>query len=165
MSQEFNHQQAIKMAIEIKKELMCFYRRAAEMTSNPAGKKVFESLADDEQDHVNHFFRHYRGTDIGSIDEFMNAPCEWSEAMMKELAELIDERVKERRAMEIAMKKEQQVEQSLRNAAKRIVDPGVRTVFDQMAKETRNHYEIIESEYAHLMGMVHETDIDTYVRE
>jgi hypothetical protein len=34
-----------------------------------------------------------------------------------------------------------------------------------MAKETENHYAIIESEYAHLMGMVHETDIDTFVRE
>ncbi len=57
--------------------------------------------------------------------------------MMKELAERIDERVKERRAMGIAMKKEQQVEQSLRNTAKRIVDLGVRAVFDQMACLTK----------------------------
>jgi hypothetical protein len=34
-----------------------------------------------------------------------------------------------------------------------------------VAKETRTHYAIIESEYARTMGMVHETDIDTYVRE
>jgi len=33
------------------------------------------------------------------------------------------------------------------------------------ADATHQHYEVIESEYAHLMGMVHETDIDTYVRE
>jgi hypothetical protein len=33
------------------------------------------------------------------------------------------------------------------------------------AKSTHQHYELIESEYAHLMGMVHETDIDTFVRE
>ena len=37
--------------------------------------------------------------------------------------------------------------------------------FERMAQETENHYAIIESEYAHMMGMVHETDIDTYVRE
>lgn len=165
MPQEFNHQQAIKLAVETEKELMCFYQRAAEKTSNPSGKRVFEQLANDEQEHVTHLFRHYRGGDIGSLDEFMKAPCQWSEAMLKELDELIDEQVKERRAMEIAMQKEQQLEQSLRNTARQIVDPGVRTVFDRMAKETRNHYQIIESEYAHLMGMVHETDIDTYVRE
>jgi hypothetical protein len=34
-----------------------------------------------------------------------------------------------------------------------------------MVRETRDHYEIIESEYAHLMAMVHETDIDIFVRE
>jgi hypothetical protein len=38
-------------------------------------------------------------------------------------------------------------------------------VFERMAKETDDHYQLIESEYAHLMGMVHETDIDTFVRE
>jgi hypothetical protein len=41
----------------------------------------------------------------------------------------------------------------------------VRAVFDRMAEETETHYAIIESEYARIMGMVHETDIDTYVRE
>ncbi len=165
MPQEFSHQQAIKMAVENEKEMMCFYQRAAEMAGTPSGKKVFEQLAKDEQDHVNEFFRHYKGKEIGSIEEFMSSPCQWSEAMVKELNQLVDGQVKERRALEIAMQKEQQLEQSLRNTAKQIVDPGVRLLFDQMAKETRNHFEVIESEYAHLMGMVHETDIDTYVRE
>ena len=54
---------------------------------------------------------------------------------------------------------------NLRMTASHIVDPGVRAVFDRMAEETETHYAIIESEYAHMMGMVHETDIDTYVRE
>ncbi len=165
MPQEYKHQQAIKLAAENEKEMLCFYQRAAEMAANPSGKKVFERLARDEQEHLNQFFRHYRGGDMGSIDEFMRKPCEWSEAMIKELNQLLDGTVKERRALEIAMDKEKQLEQSLRNTAKQIVDPAVRVIFDQMAKETRNHYEIIESEYAHLMGMVHETDIDTFVRE
>ncbi len=165
MPQEFNHQQAIKIAIETEKELMHFYQRAAEMTSNPAGKKVFERLANDEEEHVCHFFKHYQGKDFGSLKEFLNSPCLANKAMLKELKGLINDKVKDRRAMEIAMHKEEQLETSLRNTARQIVDPGVRIVFDQMAKETHNHYAIIESEYAHMMGMVHETDIDTYVRE
>jgi len=165
MPQEFNHQEAIKIAVQSEKELMCFYLRAAEKTSHAAGRKVFEQLASDEKEHVNHFFRYYRGSEIGSIEDFMNAPCQWSEAMIKEIDALVDTQIKDRRALEIAMQKEQQLEQSLRNTARQIVDPGVRIIFDQMAKETRGHYEIIESEYARLMGMVHETDINTYVRE
>jgi len=165
MPQEFNHQEAIKIAVQNEKDLMCFYLRAAEKTSDAAGRKVFEQLASDEEEHANHFFRHYRGDDLGSISEFMKGPCLWSEAMIKEIDELVDVQTKDRRAMEIAMQKEQHLEQSLRATAKQIVDPGVRIIFDQMAKETRHHFEIIESEYARLMGMVHETDIDTYVRE
>jgi hypothetical protein len=41
----------------------------------------------------------------------------------------------------------------------------VRSVFELNAKETHNHYLLIESEYARLMGMVHESDMDIYVRE
>ena len=43
--------------------------------------------------------------------------------------------------------------------------PDVRAVFELNARETHNHYEMIESEYARVMTMVHESDMDTYVRE
>jgi len=49
--------------------------------------------------------------------------------------------------------------------AKDMVDPGVRSVFDRVVKETQGHYDLIESEYAHIMTMVHESDQDIYVRE
>lgn len=165
MPQEFNHQQAIRLAVQTEKELMTFYQRAAEMASDAGGKQVFQRLAQDEEEHVSHFFSHYRGQDFGSLEEFLKTPCQPEPPMLKELATLIDSEVKVRRAMEIALRREEQLELSLRNTARQIVDPGVRIVFEQMATETRHHYQIIESEYAHLMGMVHETDIDTYVRE
>ena len=41
----------------------------------------------------------------------------------------------------------------------------IKAVYEANAKSTHNHYVLIESEYARLMGMVHETDIDTFVRE
>jgi rubrerythrin len=84
---------------------------------------------------------------------------------MHELEKQFTSDIKERRAMEIAMREEQDLEKNLRLTASRIVDPMARKVFEGMALETRQHYEVIESEYARLMAMVHETDIDTYVRE
>ena len=85
--------------------------------------------------------------------------------MLKQLEKALDENVHERKAMELALQEEADLVKSLKMAAARIVDPAVRAVFERMARETENHYAIIESEYARLMGMVHETDIDTYVRE
>jgi rubrerythrin len=54
---------------------------------------------------------------------------------------------------------------SRRQLAKGVVDPAVRAIFERVVRETQGHYDLIESEYAHIMGMVHETDQDTYVRE
>lgn len=36
---------------------------------------------------------------------------------------------------------------------------------DYCGTSLHHHYEMIESEYARLMGMVHESDIDIFVRE
>lgn len=165
MPQEMRHQEAIKVAVEREKELMCFYQKAAEMVTDGEGRQVFARLAKEKEEHVGFFFRHYRGKEFGSLAEFVNAPCQSVKQIVKELETVVDTRTKERRAREIAMEKEQQLEKILNSTASQIIDPGVRMIFEQMAKVTHNHYQIIESEYAREMGMPHETDIDTYVRE
>ena len=63
------------------------------------------------------------------------------------------------------MGKEQQLEEALNTMAGQIADPAVKAIFEQNALETHNHYVMIESEYARVMGMVHESDMDTFVRE
>lgn len=165
MPQEFNYQDAIRVAIETEKELMDFYQRAAEITMDPGGKKVFQTLADEEREHAKHFYNLYTGDALGGFEEFIVSPGKSQSAMMHDLEKLFDSNIRERGAMEIALREEQDLEKNLRLTASRIVDPMVRNIFEKMAVETRQHYEIIESEYARLMGMVHETDIDTYVRE
>jgi rubrerythrin len=165
MPQEFNLQEALKLAIQTEKNVMDFYRRAGEITHNPRGKKVFALLAGEEREHAGHFFPLYKGSELGTFEEFMARPPQADSVMLKELEKAIDENVHERKAMEIALREEKDLEENLSRTAARIVDPAVRSVFETMIRETHNHYELIESEYAHLMAMVHETDIDTYVRE
>ena len=75
------------------------------------------------------------------------------------------EGLNERKAMELAMDKELKLETALRSLAEKTSDQAVRAVFIKNADSTHQHYELIESEYARLMRMVHETDIDTYVCE
>ncbi len=165
MPQEFNLQEALKLAIQTEKDVMDFYKKAADITKNERAKKVFLTLSNEEREHASHFFHLYKGDDLGSFEEFIATPPKADTAMLVQLEKSLDAEVNERKAMEIALKEEEDLEKNLRMTASHIVDPAVRAVFDRMAKETREHFEIIESEYAHLMGMVHETDIDTYVRE
>ena len=165
MTQEFNLQEALRMAIQTEKDAHDFYSRAAEVVRDPQGKKVFEQLAKEEREHASHFFPLYDGGDLGSFEEFMAQPPRKETAMHHDLQKAVDEDIHERKAMEIALREEEDLEKNLRMTAEKVLDPAVRKVYEKMAEETRHHYEIIESEYARLMGMVHETDINTYVRE
>lgn len=165
MTQELKMLEAIKLAIQTEKDVMDFYIKAAALTANERGKKVFELLAREEREHAGHFFKIYTGGDLGSFEEFMAQPAAAGHAMIRKLEQFFGENIHERKAMELAMQEEQALARNLRATSARIVDPGVRAVFDRMAEETENHYALIESEYAHIMGMVHETEIDTYVRE
>ena len=99
MPQEFNMQQAIKLAIQTEKNVMDFYKRAAEITKNPRGKKVFNLLSNEEREHASHFFHLYQGDDLGSFDQFMNTPPKADSAMLKQLEKALDENVHERKAM------------------------------------------------------------------
>jgi rubrerythrin len=165
MTQEFNHQEAIKRAVLMERDLMEFYQRAAQITTDPGGRQVFETLAREEREHAGSLYSIYPGGDLGSFDEFINTPSHSMSVMMHRLEKSIDDKMDKRHAMEIALLEEESLEKSLRYTASMLVDPAARMVFERMASETHDHYLVIESEYARLMGMVHETDMDTYVRE
>ena len=165
MPQEMKMREAIKIAIQTEKDVMDFYLKAALLTNKERGKKVFAQLAKEEREHAGLFFKIYTGSDLGSFEDFMAQPPRPNHAMLKQLEKSLDENVHERKAMELALQEEEDLAKNLRMTASHIVDPVVRAVFDRMAEETETHYAIIESEYAHMMGMVHEMDIDTYVRE
>ena len=165
MPQEMKMIEAIKIAIQTEKDVMDFYLKAAALTENERGKKVFEQLAREEREHAGHFFKIYTGSDLGSFEDFMAQPPSASHSMLKQLEKALDENVHERKAMELAMVKEKALAEHLRALAVKIDNPEIRAVFEQNATSTDHHYQIIESEYARLMGMVHETDMDTFVRE
>jgi rubrerythrin len=165
MPQELKMQEALKQAIHAKKNLMDFYLKAAEINKNPAGKRIFERLAEEVKENITRFFNHYKGTDLGSLDDFLASPPHPDSAMLVSLQKALNDNMHDRKAREIAMKEELDMERNFTLLAERMIDPMVRAVFLKVAEETRNHYAIIESEYARTMAMVHETDIDTYVRE
>lgn len=165
MPQELKMREAIKRAIQTEKDAMDFYLKAASLTDNERGKKVFEQLASEEKEHASHFFNIYTADDLGTFDEFIASPARLDHDLLKQLEASASEEIHERRAMELALKEEERLLAGLQASSANIIDPAVRALFDRMAEETENHHAIIESEYAHVMGMVHETDIDTYVRE
>lgn len=158
-------QGAIRRALQTEKKAMNFYELGSRLMKDPEAKRVFDLLASEERVHASHFFKAYDGSDIVSFDDFMNAPPEEESVWLAAMARTIDEGFNEQKALELALANEKQLEKILRETAQRIANPEVRAVFELNARETRNHYDMIESEYARVMAMVHESDMDIYVRE
>ncbi len=156
-------QDAVRRAMQTEKNAMDFYLQGAKRMENANAKKVFELLAREEREHAEWFFNVYPGDDITDFEAFISAGPDNDSDWMSELNAVKD--FNERKAMEMALAKEKQLADQLSKMADRIEDPEVKKVFEQNAKSTDHHYQLIESEFARLMGMVHETDIDTFVRE
>jgi len=158
-------QEAIKRSIMTEKSAMDFYRLGAGHMTNEQARKTFELLADEERDHAQMFYDLYQGDDLPDFDTLMAAdPAaenDWLSSTEKELFAQFDDR----KAMEMAMQKEKSLAEHLQQMADRFDQPDVKEVFLKNVRSTDGHYQLIESEYARLMGMVHETDIDTFVRE
>ncbi|WP_298270548.1 ferritin family protein [Geobacter sp.] len=165
MPEEIDVQEAIRKSIQTEKNAMNFYELGAKQMRERDAIRVFELLAREEREHAGHFYRVYKGGDIPDFDEFMDAPPDEESSWMLSMGRAINADFNEQMALELAMEKELDLEKDLRETAAQIADPEARAIFELNARETRNHYEMIESEYARLMTMVHESDMDIYVRE
>lgn len=158
-------QAAIKRSIQTEKNAMNFYQLGARQMKNQEARKTFELLAREEREHAGQFYKIYSGPDIPFLDAFLDLPPDNESSWMISITRLIDSDFSEQKALELAMDREKNLEEALLDTAAKISNPEVRAVFELNAKETHNHYLLIESEYARIMGMVHETDMDIYVRE
>lgn len=165
MGKEYTVQEALRLAIKAEKDSMDFYRKAASATGNDRAKKVFRLLAGEEKEHLSYFFEFYQGDEFGDFDSFAASPPDKTSVNYVELKKAIDRETHEQKALEIALNEEKAIIERYGRFARDIVDPHVRGIFERVISETRKHYELIESEYAHVMRMVHESDQDIYVRE
>ena len=158
-------QEAVKRSLQTEKNAMDFYALAARKMNDAEARRVFELLAREERGHAGSFHKVYTGDDIPSLDAFLDQPPHHESDWLTSLNRIVGAEFNEQQALELAMGKERQLEGVLAKLSERIHDPAVKAVFELNIKETHNHYLMIESEYARVMGMVHESDMDTYVRE
>ncbi len=165
MGKEYTVQEALKLAIKAEKDSMDFYRKAASVAQNERAKKVLDLLAGEEVGHLKAFFDHYKGGEFGDFQSYLESPVDEKNPTYVKLLKALSEDMIEQKAMELALIEEKACIGQYAQFARDVVDPAVRAIFERVVKETQKHYDLIESEYAHIMTMVHESDQDIYVRE
>ncbi|SHJ10584.1 Rubrerythrin [Malonomonas rubra DSM 5091] len=166
MLSEIDVKNALLRSVQTEKNAMNFYQIAAKQMKNADAIKTFELLAKEEREHAKHFFDKCDcAAELGDFETFIAQDPDKNDEWLSDLDKALLANFNDQKAMELAMEKEKRLEESLREMAAKIEDPEVRAVFEENAKSTNHHWQLIESEYARIMGMPHETDIDTFVRE
>jgi len=111
------------------------------------------------------FFDHYKGGEFGDLTTYLASPVNTKNPAYMKLEKAISEDMGEQKALELALIEEKECIGQYSQLAAGVVDPIVKAVFERVVKETQGHYDLIEAEYAHVMGMVNDSDVDTFVRE
>ena len=146
-------QKAIKESIQTEKDAMDYYKYGAERMAEEKARKTFELLAREEYQHAESFYRIYTGDDIPSFQEFMNSPPNTDSDWWKGLQSLLVSDFDERKALELAIEQEEELEKSLREMAEQIDDPEIARVYLANASSTHNHLELVEEDYKAMFGM------------
>ncbi len=144
---------AIKDSIQTEKDAMDYYKYGAERMAEDKARQTFEILAREEYQHAESFYRIYPGNDIPSFQEFMNTPPNTDSTWWKNLQSLLVQDFDERKALELAIEQEADLEKSLRDMAERINDPDIARVYLANAASTHNHLELVEEDYRAMLGM------------
>ena len=142
---------AIEMAIKIEQEAVDFYTRCAEKTSNPVGKKMFLSIAEDEKFHIacaNKVIQGYefKPAEVTPLSAMKKIFEENKETMLQRVASTADELD----ALGIAMKMEKETIAFYRKAAAQAAGPEEKAFFECLIKDEEEHYAIFNNTHAFL---------------
>lgn len=145
--------EAIKMALQIEKEGQHFYEDAAQRTENELGKKMFESLANDEMIHVETFqkmFDTITGTEewrklaevtpkVGKVPVFEGTVEKRGNINQSDLE-----------ALRIALERERKSIDLYSKTAEAARDSLAKKIFDRIKEEEKYHYDLLQAQRDYL---------------
>jgi rubrerythrin len=155
---------AILNAIKIEKASYDLYRLAANSAIQSETVELFNNLASEEFEHMVGFIDLYPG-DKSEITSLINGISIRSKLNLSDLQTIRNCSDYRKQVLSIAMKEEQFCIDLYTTCISLIHIPEVNNVFKKALEETKQHFDTIEAEYACSMGMVNDSDINTYVRE
>ena len=142
---------ALRMAIATEKSGREFYTRAARLTTDVRGRKVFQKLASEEDDHLGKLQRRYQeltrqDPELESRPTFLffkGAASGLFGAGVHELHDGIDDR----EALRIAIRCERGSHEFFKKYAARFEESEGKQIFTEFADEEREHLDLLIREY------------------
>ncbi len=155
MAEIENIKDAILTAIQMEKDGYSFYINAATQTESKMGKTIFESLAEDEQRHLDFFQK---------IFEDKVSKSEWNDLIdsSKKYANIpifptnlndapgMDAESTEIDALRMAMDAEKQAIEYYGKIKENLEDLDIKKIISEIIEQEKNHYSLLEKEFNHI---------------
>jgi rubrerythrin len=147
--------EAIKTAIQMEKDGHSFYMKAAAQTSSDMGSSLFKSLADDELLHLEVFQKLFNDQ-IGSAEwnNLVESSKKYATPSVfpKDLKEIsgASPDTNELDALHIAMDSEKKAIDYYSEIREKTQDENVIKIINEIIEQEKNHYLLLEGEFAHL---------------
>jgi len=143
-----NFEDIIKSAIKMEEEGREFYKKAEGCTKDPFGKKMYASLAEDEVRHRELLERLLKNAPPTAKELDVPLPKDRLRSVFASTDKTVCERIPSTagdiEAITFAMGKETESYKMYSDAAKQATDTPVKAMFERMAREENQHYEILE---------------------
>ena len=142
---------ALRIAIATERSGLEFYRRAARLTRDPRGRRVFEQLAAEEREHLATLEARYR--DLAAGDPQLESRPTFlffkgaASGLFAEGAKELKAGVDDRQALLIGIKCERGSHKFFKRYGERFEDSEGKQIFLEFAREERAHLDLLIAEY------------------
>jgi rubrerythrin len=149
--------QALRQAIRLEQDGYKFYTEAAERTTDPRGREMFLSLADDERLHLRIVQDQYEALSAGqgwvSFFEALELnPVDLDKPLFPPDRETIGPEASDIDALLFALQIENESYELYRKAASETADPAGKAMYQRLASQERTHFDILMLNYEHLVS-------------
>jgi len=146
---------AIKTAIQMEKDGFAFYKKASAQTSSDMGRDIFESLANDEQLHLEVFQKLFQDRiEKSEWDNLVKSSKKYAEIDIfpKDLkqTEGANPDTNELDALGMAMNSEKEAIDYYGEIKEKTKEESIRQIINEIIEQEKNHYSILQEEFDYL---------------
>lgn len=142
---------ALELAMKMEKDAIMFYSEAARKTKYPAGKKMFDTITEDEKRHLEMISQIIKGLNVTpkDVSPMKNVKTVF-ESMKKEMMKKVEASADELEAFKVAMRMEQEGMEFYKKTLAGAKKEKEKALLEKLIQEEQQHYAIFANTYQFL---------------
>lgn len=142
---------ALELAMKMEKDAIMFYSEAAQKTKYPAGKKMFDTITEDEKRHLEMISQIIKGLNVTpkDVSPMKNVKTVF-ESMKNEMMKKVEASADELEAFKVAMRMEQEGMEFYKKMLAGAKKEKEKALLEKLIQEEQQHYAIFANTYQFL---------------